>query len=234
MNAVILAAGEGKRMRPLTDDCPKPLLRVGGQTLLDHIFDALPSEVDEAVIVTRYLGGMIKAYCGTNFYGRRITYAEGSDRGTAYSFLAAKPLVESERFLFLYGDEFPAREDIAACLSHEYSVLCWGVDDPREHGLAKLRPDGTIAGIREKPSASTGHLIADGVMVLSKKIFDYEPEPDPKGEYFFTSMVDQFVHDERVMAVISQQKIGGISTPADIDRVDQWLKDHPAYNTSTI
>jgi len=71
MQCVILAAGKGTRLRPLTENCPKPLVEVGGKTLLDHIVGALPSSVDELIIVTGYLGEMIEAYCGTEFHGRK-------------------------------------------------------------------------------------------------------------------------------------------------------------------
>jgi len=74
MQCVILAAGKGTRLRPLTENCPKPLVEVGGKTLLDHIVGALPSSVDELIIVTGYLGEMIEAYCGTEFHGRKVTY----------------------------------------------------------------------------------------------------------------------------------------------------------------
>ncbi len=223
MQAVILAAGEGVRMRPLTLTTPKPLLKVAGKTLLDYIFEALPVEITEAVIVTKYLGEQIRSYCGSVFHGRPIRYADGSDLGTAYSFLAAKPFITGGRFLFLYGDEFPDRDDIKACLQRPASILCWEMPDPWNHGVAMLHEDGTIAEILEKPEHPTTNLIADGVMVLNEKIFSYQPEKKPNGEYYFTSMVNQFVHDERVTAVKSQQKIGGITTPADIDRVEKLL-----------
>ena len=62
MQCVILAAGLGKRMMPLTETCPKPLVEVCGKPLLTHIIDALPSSVDELVIVTGYKGAMIRDY----------------------------------------------------------------------------------------------------------------------------------------------------------------------------
>lgn len=223
MKAIILAAGEGMRMRPLTLDTPKPLLQVGGITLLDHIFKALPAEITEAVIVTKYLGEQIREYCGAMFHGRHIQYADGSDQGTAYSFLAAKPFVTDDRFLFLYGDEFPDSDDIKRALTFPASIVCWEVSDPWNHGVATLREDGTIAEIIEKPEHPTSNFIADGIMVLSRKIFSYQPEKKPNGEYYFTSMVNQFVRDERVMAVKSEQKIGGISTLADVERVEKLL-----------
>ncbi len=223
MQVVILAAGEGKRMRPLTATTPKPLLTIAGRTLLDHIFEALPQEVTEAVIVVKYLGDQIKAYCGESFHGRAIHYADGSDLGTAYSFLAAQPYVTEDRFLFLYGDEFPDLEDIKACLRHPVSILCWEADDPWNHGVATVRPDGTIQKIIEKPKVPASSLIVGGVMVLNKKIFTYKPEKKLNGEFFFTNMLNQFVHETPVVAITSKQKIGGISTPADIERVEELL-----------
>ena len=55
MKCVILAAGKGTRLRPLTEDTPKPLIKVSGKTLLDRIVESLPSAVDELIIVTGYL-----------------------------------------------------------------------------------------------------------------------------------------------------------------------------------
>lgn len=225
MQVVILAAGEGTRMRPLTATTPKPLVRVAGKTLLDHIFEALPDEIDEAVIVTRYLGEQIRTYCGSLFHGRRVQYADGSERGTAYSFLAAKPFLRGDRFLFVYGDELPSSDDVQACLAHPASILCFHVDDPWNHGVVTVRQDGSIEGIVEKPREPASTLIADGVMVLTSKIFSFLPSDPLKGEFYFSQMVSQHVKEERVQAVLSRQKIWGISTPEDIPRVEKILAD---------
>ena len=224
MQAIIIAAGEGIRMRPLTLTTPKPLVRVAGKALLDYIFEALPKEVTEAIIIVRYLGEQIKEYCGSNFHGRSVVYAEGSPLGSAYSFLAAKPYIKEDRFLFINGDEFPKREDIEACLKFPTSILCWEVNDPWNHGVPSLREDGSIKEIVEKPENPASHLISNGVMVLTKKIFDYAPEKKPNGEFFFTSMVNQFVQNEHVMAVKTSGAIGGLSTMADIARLDVLLQ----------
>lgn len=226
MQAVILAAGEGRRMRPLTLATPKPLLRVGGKTLLDHIFEALPPEINEAIIVVRYLGGQIKNYCGGIFHGRKIIYAEGSERGTAYSFLASQPYIKEKRFLFMQGDDLPSKKDVISCLSYPASIVCWEEDDPWNHGVVALNKDGTIGGITEKPEKPKSNLIAGGIMVLNDKIFGCDlKETLARGEFYFSGMVSQFVKTERVTAVISEwgPKVGGISTPADIERVEKLL-----------
>lgn len=225
MQAVILAAGAGVRMRPLTQDTPKPLLKINGKTLLDWIFEALPKEVDEVIIAVRYLGEKIKKHCGENFYGRKVIYTIGSEKGTAYSFLSVKPYLHEEKFLFIYGDEFPVKEDVDNCLKYPASILCWEVNDPWNHGIVNLNADGTIIEIEEKPKEPKSKLISNGIMVLNKKIFDYEPEKNNKTEFFFTDMVNKFVHNTPVTAVISKQGIGGISTPEDIKRIENFLNN---------
>lgn len=220
---MILAAGEGVRMRPLTLTTPKPMLQVAGKTLLDWVFEVLPPEVGEAVIVIRYLGEQIKAYCGDTFHCRKIHYAEGSERGTAYSFLSAQPFIGKERFLCIYGDELPNTDEVAACLKHHASILCFTTADPWNHGVVTLREDGSIAAIEEKPREPQSDLISDGVMVLNERIFACPPVVGPRGEFYLTDMLNQFVKKEKVMAVIGTRAIGGISTPDDIARVERLL-----------
>ena len=76
MKAVILAAGRGKRMGRLTNTKPKPLLRVGGKTFLDHIFDALPPVVESVVVVVGYKGNLIRAYLGKHYKGKKVFYVK--------------------------------------------------------------------------------------------------------------------------------------------------------------
>lgn len=223
MQAVILAAGEGMRMRPLTETTPKPLLPVAGKPILDHIFEALPDEINEVVLVVRYLGEQIREHCGEEFFGRRIAYAEGSPRGTAYSFLAAQPHLKEGRFLFIYGDELPSRNDIKLCLAHPASILCWEALDPWNHGVAVLNHDGTIKEMVEKPEQPSSNLITGGVMVLDHTVFDFVPEVSEGSEVYFTDMVNQFAQQYAFHAVMSERKIGGISTPEDIVRVEELL-----------
>lgn len=211
-------------MRPLTETVPKPLIPIAGKPILNHIFEALPEQVDEVVLVVRYLGEQIRAHCSEEFFGRRIVYAQGSLRGTAYSFLAAKAHLKEGRFLFLYGDELPTSRDVAACLAHPASILCWEAPDPWNHGVAVLNQDGTIREMVEKPEQPPSNLITGGVMVLDYSIFDSVLEAQAEAsEIYFTDMVNQFAHRKPLYAVTSERKIGGISTPKDIERVGRLL-----------
>lgn len=227
MKAIILAAGEGTRMRPLTLETPKPLLKINGRPILDHIFEALPEEINEVIVVTKYLGGKIKTYLGTEHRGKRVRYADGSDKGTAYSVKAAQKFLDKgERFLFLYGDELPYRENIEKCLAHPRSILVFKSATPETGGVALLRGDGTIAEVEEKPAKPKSNIVADGIMVLDTSIFGYQPLPNSKGEFYLTSLLDQFVKDRPVYAVLSDRFIGDITTPEDLKRVEASLKEH--------
>jgi bifunctional UDP-N-acetylglucosamine pyrophosphorylase/glucosamine-1-phosphate N-acetyltransferase len=224
MKAVILAAGEGQRMRPLTLTTPKPLLKINGRAILEYVFDALPPEIDEAIVVVKYLGEQIRKFLGSEFHGRKIFFAEGSDKGTAYSFLAAKPFFKNqERFLFLYGDELPNPQDVKNCLKKEFGVVMFRSERPQANGIAALRADGTIEEIIEKLVNPKSNLAADGIMVLNARAFDYQPQANAKGEYYFTSIVNQFVKDFPVWPVETAGFIGDISAPEDLVRVEKLL-----------
>ncbi len=223
MKAIILAAGEGKRMLPLTLSTPKPLLMIGGKTVLDHIVGGFPSEITETVIVVKYCGEKIKAYCGNVFHGRPIRYAEGSEKGNAFSFLAAAPYVnKDERVMILYADEIPSAENMQKCLAHKYSWLCKETARPKAAGVVKLRSDGTIEEIVEKSENPPSNIAAIGLMVLPGEVFKYTPIQNANGEYYFSSMANQFLRKGKVYAVVTK---GGCSLtkPEDIPKVEAFL-----------
>ncbi len=223
MKAIVLAAGEGKRMLPLTLTVPKPMLMIGGQTVLDHIFEGFPEEITEAIIVVRYLGEKIREYCGDMFHGRPVRYVEGSEKGNAYSFLAASPFVApQERVMALYADEMPSRENMEKCLSHEYSWLVKETLRPKAAGVVELRPDGTIERIVEKSENPPSNMAAIGLMVLPGPIFAIQPEQNHNGEYYFTSMANKIFPKTNVYAVLTS---GGCSLtkPEDIPKVEAFL-----------
>jgi NDP-sugar pyrophosphorylase family protein len=103
MQCVILAAGNGKRLRPLTEDKPKQLVQVHGKPLIDYIVEALPSSIDELIIVVGYKGDMIREYCGTTFHGKSVQYVEQPvAEGTAKALWLCKDLLRGPFPLYVW------------------------------------------------------------------------------------------------------------------------------------
>ncbi len=222
MQCVILAAGKGTRLRPLTDNCPKPLVHVCGKPLLDHIVDALPSSVDELIIVTGYLGHMIREYCGAEFHGRKVTYIEQVEQnGTAKALWLCKDLIKG-RFLFLFADDIHGKADIARATSYTRSLLVASVSTPEKFGIVVRNPDGTLGLMIEKPEHAPSNCASTGAMVLDDHIFEFEPQTPVKGEYYLTEVIERYAQKYPI-AVVEQNTWIPIGYPEDIKTAESKI-----------
>jgi len=224
MQCVILAAGKGTRLKPLTETTPKPLVEVAGKPLLDHIVGALPSAVGELIIVTGYLEEQIKDYCGTEFHGRKVTYVhQDEQKGTAHALWLCKDLLKG-RFLFMFADDLHGARDIARATSYTRSMLTLTTNSPEKFGIVVRHPDGTLAEMIEKPEHPPSNLASTGVMVLDDNIFKYDPYAvETKGEYYLTDVIEQYAK-EYPIAVVEQNLWIPIGYPEDIAKATELLK----------
>lgn len=225
MQAVILAAGLGTRMRPLTHTTVKPLLKMGGRTLLDYTFDALPDEVDEVIMVIGYLGEQIRAYLGERFQGRRITYiVQERLEGTAKALWEAKPFLHG-RFLVVMADDIYAKADIEACLKHKRAILVMKSEVAGPGGKVTLDKEGRFLFVEEGKTHPKGALISVGVFVLTPEIFDYEPVKltDRAGEWGLPQTVAK-MSKEHPVAVVEATRWIKITTPKDLASAERTLK----------
>lgn len=151
MKTLILAAGRGSRLRPLTDHTPKPLLRIGSQYLVENSFKIIrDAGLHEVVINVSYLAQKIMNDLGNGKkYGLKITYSieEPSALGTGGGILNALPLLGSEPFLIMSGDiwtNFSLSPDWLTPRSTDAHLLL--VDNPVYYpqGDYSLRKDGSV------------------------------------------------------------------------------------------
>src|SRR3989344_6041414 len=221
MKCVILAAGEGVRMRPLTLKRPKPLLLVNQKPILEHIVDSLSDEVSELILVVGYLGDQIESFCGPHFKGRKVSYVwQKEKQGTARALKLAQPFLGKERFLLLYADDLHSKDGIAACLKYDYSILVADHSEPQKFGVVSINSDGSIKSVIEKPRNPESKTVSTGVMVLDQNIFSYEPDLHSNGENYLTSMFDKMLRDFRVMAVKTDFWFP-IATPDDLSQAEK-------------
>ncbi len=216
MKAMILAAGRGERMRPLTDDTPKALLRIGGQTLIEHhIHTLVQAGFHELVINHAHLGEQIVAALGDgNAYGVEIRYSPETPPAleTGGGIFNALPLLGDDPFLVLNADiwtDFPLAElpDRIEGLAH--LVL---VDNPEHH------PHGDF-------SLSAGRVSQHGPAMLTfSGIGVYSPglfEDCTPGAFPLAPVLRQAMDDGRVSGEHYQGSWFDIGTPERLEAVNR-------------
>src|SRR5262249_38320013 len=152
MDAVILAAGLGTRLRPLTLTTPKPMVPVRGRPILDWTLGALPKSVDRVVVVVHYLKEQVEAYLAEQkHFAKWDTVFQEQPRGTGDALRGCRSKIQSDKSLVLKGDDLFGAADIAALANCPAGLICQEVSEPRKFGIAFLRPDGTLEKLVEKP-----------------------------------------------------------------------------------
>jgi UDP-N-acetylglucosamine diphosphorylase / glucose-1-phosphate thymidylyltransferase / UDP-N-acetylgalactosamine diphosphorylase / glucosamine-1-phosphate N-acetyltransferase / galactosamine-1-phosphate N-acetyltransferase len=223
MQCVILAAGKGTRMRPLTDERPKPLIEVAGKPILEHIVEALPDAVDELVLIIGYKGEMIRDYCGDNYLDRRVVYCEQENHagGTGDALMCAKSVLK-DKFLFMYGDDIHGREALEKAVCEDHAMLSARSDHPERYGVIVTNSDGTLKEIIEKPDNPPTNLINIGGFVINTDIFKYECEVSNLGEILVTDMLTCYAEHNPVKVIVQDRWIP-IGYPEDIAKAEAIL-----------
>lgn len=224
MQCVILAGGKGSRLRPLTDNTPKPLIEVAGKPLLDHITEAIPNSITEFIIVTGYLGEKIRAHCGDVYQGRKVTYVhQAEQKGTGHALWLCKEHIKG-RFLYMFADDIHGKDDIARAISYTRSMLVLCTDTPERFGIVVRSPEGTLAEFVEKPELPPSNLASTGVFVLDEKIFNYKLEKETNGEFYHTDVIREYAKDYPI-AVVEQQLWLPVAYPEDIAKTEAKLRE---------
>ena len=193
MDAIILAAGLGTRLRPHTNTTPKPLLPVQGRPILDWIIGALPPEVDRLVVVTNYLAEQVDAYLSGQPHIRNWhTVRQAVPRGTGDALRSCEQHITSDRFLVLNGDDLYGAADLAKLASKPAGILAHPVDEPRKFGIVFARKDdpGLMERIEEKPELDGRALANIGAYVFPRSVFDIPLTLSKRNEYEITEAVD--------------------------------------------
>lgn len=203
MKAVILAAGRGTRLEPVTSDISKCMLTIAGRPILEHILDQVKEAgITDVIVIVGYKKERIIDYCGDGSdLGLTIEYIYQKEmKGTAH----AIGLVDlDEDFLVLNGDTLISSEDIGSVVNGHDSVATIGVrktDDPSHYGVVKLEDD-RVKAIIEKPKEFVSDLANTGVYVFSPKIFDAikRTKKSVRGEYEITSSIEILIEEGEVV-----------------------------------
>ncbi|HTU83456.1 MAG TPA: sugar phosphate nucleotidyltransferase [Candidatus Acidoferrales bacterium] len=193
MKAIVMAGGEGSRLRPLTSSRPKPLAPVANKPVMHHIVDLLRRHgITDVVGTLHYLADEIENYFGDgSAYGISMSYVvEDTPLGTAGAVKLAEPLIGRQRFVVVSGDALTDIDLTALLHYHEErgsaaTIALQRVSNPLEFGVVVTDEHGRITRFLEKPS--WGEVFSDtintGIYVLEPEIFDYM---EPGNNYDFS------------------------------------------------
>jgi bifunctional UDP-N-acetylglucosamine pyrophosphorylase/glucosamine-1-phosphate N-acetyltransferase len=190
MDAIILAAGLGTRLRPYTETTPKPLLPLRGRPLLDWALGALPPTVDRLLVVVHYLAEQVEAYLRTQkWVSTWETVLQEQPRGTGDALRACRGRLRPGPFLVLNGDDLYGAADLARLARCQAGLLVAPVDEPRRFGIAFLKEDGTLEKLVEKPPLDGTRLANAGAYAFPPEALEVELKPSARGEYEITDCV---------------------------------------------
>jgi bifunctional UDP-N-acetylglucosamine pyrophosphorylase/glucosamine-1-phosphate N-acetyltransferase len=226
-HAVILAAGKGTRMLPLTLEKPKPMIEVLGKNLIEWKLAALPASVTNVVLVIGYQGEKIKEYFGDLYEGRRMHYAEQEElNGNAVALFCAKDFLRG-RFLVMMGDDLYSREDIKNICAHELAVLVKEVWDKEIGGEMTANADGTFLSIDEPKHHVEHGLINTGLYTLDMRYFDYPLVliGGSSKEFGLPHTLTGLAKDAPVQMVKATAWMQ-ISAPEDLPQGELFIKEH--------
>ncbi|MBX0297881.1 bifunctional sugar-1-phosphate nucleotidylyltransferase/acetyltransferase [Haloarcula nitratireducens] len=205
--AVVLAAGEGTRLRPLTRNRPKPMLPAANRPILEHVFDALvDAGVEKLIAVVGYKRDRVQDHFGPTYRGVPVTYAiQHKQLGSGHALLQARDSVDGPA-LVLNGDRLidaGTVEAVAETFSQSGNATMSVVErqETSRYGAVQVR-DGYITDLVEKPREGDYRLINGGVYAFSQAIFDaIQDTPRQAGELALTDTLATLVDEERVRGV---------------------------------
>jgi len=214
-------------MQPLTFDTPKPMLKLLGMPLLEHIINELPREVDELILVVGYLGNQIVSHFGNRYRNMQITYVVQPEKlGTYNALELCRPyLTEEERFLMLYADDLHGMDGLKECVAKgDMALMVAYVEDPRKFGVTEIDAKGQIIAIEEKPEYPKSHWVSTGVLMLTSDVFRYPARLHLTGERFVTDSIAQMIQDGYSVYAVRSHFWLPIGYPQDLARAEEILK----------
>ncbi|MDL0125118.1 sugar phosphate nucleotidyltransferase [Halobacterium salinarum] len=231
MKAVVLAAGKGRRLWPLTENRPKPMIPVANRPILEHVVDALEDAgVEEVVLVVGSNRERVQSHFGNGQdWELEISYVvQAQQLGTGHALLQAEAQI-GDAFVALNGDRIIDPDIIKRVWErHEETgdpvMSVTRVDEPSHYGVVELQGE-LVTRIEEKPhpELTTSDFINTGVFVFDPDIFAAIRQTDSRGEQALTDTLSVLGEEQRLRAVQYQGMWLDVSEPWDLLAVNDSL-----------
>jgi MurNAc alpha-1-phosphate uridylyltransferase len=231
--AMIMAAGLGKRMRPLTATRPKPLIEVGGKALMDHVLERLKvAGVKKVVVNVHYLADALEAHLATRGHGLEVVISDERDRlmETGGGLVKAEPLIDADPFLALNSDNLwidgPA--DTLKLLASQW-------DDKRMDALLLVVPQARALNhkgmgdfhmdaegrLRRRERSHVAPFVFTGIQLVSKRLL----RDSPSGPFSTNILWDRAIEEDRCFGAVHQGLWFDVGTPQSIRMTETALEN---------
>lgn len=191
--AVVLAAGKGVRLKPITETVPKVMVRIGDKPIVEYIIEKLRKlSVNDIALVVNYKGDKVREH----FKDSVKYFKQEKTLGTANAVYAAKDFVKDDKFLAIYGDVFFA-DDLSDFVKQEPTLMAvHRVEDRSAFGRIEVKND-RVVDVVEKDGIKKPGLVNAGIYLFDRKIFDAieRTELSPRGEYELTDSIKILIED---------------------------------------
>jgi len=227
MKAVIMAAGKGTRMLPLTKKAPKVLVEVNKKPFLYYVLKSLQEAgFDEIGIIIGYLKENFQPFLDKN--GFEATLIEQDEqKGTGHAVKLAKDFANGDNFVVLGGDNLWSVNDLKAMKQNDAECYIAGikVEEPQKYGVL-VEKDGKLVKIHEKPEKYVGDLINTGLYKFTPEIFDAleRIKLSPRGEYELTDAISILAEKGKVNVYAIKDYWLDLGSLEDIPKVEKFLK----------
>jgi glucose-1-phosphate thymidylyltransferase long form len=239
MQAVVLAAGEGTRLRPLTEDKPKGMVEVAGKPILTYCFEHLVElGAEKLVVIVGYRKQNIISHYGDEFEGVPITYAHQREQnGLAHALLKAEEHVDDDFMLMLGDNIFQANlQDVVSRQQEDRADAAFLVEEVEweeasRYGVCDTNDYGEIEEVVEKPDDPPSNLVMTGFYTFSPAIFHACKlvQPSDRGEYELSDAVDLLIKSGRTIDAIPMEGWRtDIGYPEDRDEAERRLQEAEA------
>ena len=218
MQAVILCAGRGKRLKPHTNFVPKVLLDYNNKSILEHTLENLKGLVDEVILVVGYRKENIMDYFKDNFAGLKIKYAfQNKQLGTGHAVKCCEKFVKGN-FLVLAGDSIYSKRDINEIIKYgKFSVLGDKVEDWRGYGVFIVKDD-ELKDVVEKPEKFISNIVNKSLYLFDESIFPIlkSLKLSERNEYEITDALRELCFKNKVKVFLSKEKVLHFTNEGDL------------------
>ncbi|WP_254862351.1 UTP--glucose-1-phosphate uridylyltransferase AglF [Halovivax gelatinilyticus] len=236
MYAVVLAAGKGTRLEPLTEDTPKALVEVDGTPLIEDVFDNLIDVgATELIVVVGHLKEQIIERYDDEYRGVPITYAHQREQaGLAHAILQAEPFIDDDFMLMLgdnifranLGDVINRQREDRADAAFLVEQVPW--EEASRYGVLDTNEYGEVVEVMEKPEDPPSNLVMTGFYTFTPAIFHacHLVQPSDRGEYELPDAIDLLIQSGRTIDAIRMDgwRID-VGYPDDRDLAEERIRE---------